>query len=164
MSDQYSLGVVLYEMLCGRAPFLGPPALVLYMARHDDPLLPRSLRPGLARSLETICLKAMARDPSDRYPSCRALAADLRQWLTTGRTGSTRPHPPIAIDRAIRWLGQRPDMAVSTALALIGVATSTALATALLGSASPVPASPDVSAATHAARPWIASSPAHGPR
>jgi serine/threonine protein kinase len=164
VSDQYSLGVVLYEMLCGRAPFLGPPALVLYMARHDDPPTPRSLRPGLPRSLETICLKAMARDPSDRYPCCRALAADLRQWLTTGRTGSTRPRPPVAIDRAIRWLGQRPDMAVSTALALIGVATSTALATALLGSASPVPASPDVSAATHATRPWIASSPAHGPR
>ncbi len=80
-SDQYALGVVLYELLTGRTPFEGPPSIVLYHALHTEPPPPRSLRPVLPRDLETVCLKAMARRPADRYPDCQALADDLRRWL-----------------------------------------------------------------------------------
>jgi serine/threonine protein kinase len=129
-SDQYSVGVVLFEMLTGRAPFLGPPALVVYYSRFDAPTRPRELRPGIPGALERICLKAMARRPSDRYPTCQALAADLRRWLRRNRAADAPSPRPLG--KAVAWLRDRPGASVSAALALIGLVTSTALASTLL--------------------------------
>src|SRR5581483_10314172 len=81
LADQYSLGVLLYELLTGRTPFSGPPAAVVYRVIHHDPPAPRTIRPNLPPDLETICLKAMARRPTDRYPMCRMFADDLGRWL-----------------------------------------------------------------------------------
>ena len=81
-ADQYSLGVVLYELVCGRSPFQGPPAVVLYNAVHVKPPRPRELNPDLPRELERIILRTLAKDPTARYPSCQALADDLTRWLS----------------------------------------------------------------------------------
>jgi len=80
-SDQYSLGAVLYETLCGQPPFFGPPSYVLFHAIHHDPPSPRTIDSRIPRSLATICQKAMAKLPDRRYSSCQALADDLRRWL-----------------------------------------------------------------------------------
>jgi serine/threonine-protein kinase len=80
-SDQYSLGAVFYELLCGRPPFSGPPSYVLFHAIHHVPPSPRSVAPRVPRPLAAICLKALAKRPEQRYADCRALAEELRRWL-----------------------------------------------------------------------------------
>jgi len=81
-SDQYSLGAVLYETLCGQPPFFGPPSYVLFHAIHHDPPSPRTIDSRIPRPLAAICQKAMAKQPDRRYSSCQALADDLHRWLS----------------------------------------------------------------------------------
>lgn len=81
-SDQYSLGVVLYEILTGRLPFHGKNIpQILYQIQNNEPPSPRTLHPAVPEDLEAICLKAMSRDPADRYTDLEAFAADLQRWL-----------------------------------------------------------------------------------
>jgi serine/threonine protein kinase len=79
-SDTYALGVILYELLTGRTPFQGTTMEVLDQVRHAEPLPPRRIEPEIPTSLETICLKCLEREPSKRYSSAAALAADLRRF------------------------------------------------------------------------------------
>lgn len=93
-SDQYALGVMLYEMLTGRRPFNGTVTEVLGKILHVEPDSPTALRPDLDPKPAAVCLKAMAKDPSARYASMRQFADALAKFATDAP--SSRPAPATA--------------------------------------------------------------------
>ena len=86
-TDIYSVGVILFEMLCGRLPFDGEsPVSVALQQVEQNPKALRSLNPSVPVGLEQITLHAMAKNPDDRYTDCGEMIADLRRWLADPKT------------------------------------------------------------------------------
>ena len=81
-SDLYSLGIVLYEMLTGKAPFDGDsPVSIAYKHVREDPLPPSMVNPDISAGLEAVVMKALAKNPENRYQGAIEMRSDLERCL-----------------------------------------------------------------------------------
>jgi serine/threonine protein kinase/class 3 adenylate cyclase len=90
-ADIYSLGVLLFKVIAGREPFVGGTVHEIIQAHlHEDPPPPAVFNPDVADGLQRICLKALEKEPSQRYLSANDMRADLERFLR-GEVVRTRP-------------------------------------------------------------------------
>ncbi|MCA9092048.1 MAG: protein kinase [Planctomycetaceae bacterium] len=110
--DVYALGMVLYQLLTGACPFLKQNIGETIHAVTSEVLpKPSKLRRGISRDLETICLKSLRRDQSERYASAEELAADLERYLGGH---PIRARDVSAFERAIKWTRRYPALTIAT--------------------------------------------------
>jgi serine/threonine protein kinase/Tfp pilus assembly protein PilF len=132
-TDIYGLGATLYALLTGRPPVASTDILeaIRRVERGDIPA-PRSIDPSISKSLEAICLKAMALKPEDRYASARALADDVTRWLDDRTVTAYRE--PI-VQRLSRWERRHRAWAQAGVAALLVVTIVATTAAVAIGGA-----------------------------
>jgi beta-lactam-binding protein with PASTA domain/predicted Ser/Thr protein kinase len=97
-SDVYALGCVLYEMLTGRPPFTGDtPLSIAYKQVREDPELPSAVNPDVPSAMDAITMKALAKNPDNRYSSAGEMQEDLQRFLS----GQSVQATPLLADQTM---------------------------------------------------------------
>ena len=164
-SDIYSLGVMLYQLAVGRLPYDADTPLAVVLKHINEPLpVPRALKPDLPEGVERVVVKALAKNPDDRYPTVAEMMADLKRAL--GLPADVTPTDSMKAGSAVKLAGTTVVGRVGAATPQPGRATSSATV-ARAGASStvarpPAPAAAGARAELEAALP--AARPAGRPR
>ena len=127
-SDIYSTGCVLYELLVGRTPFVGDSALSMaYQHVHEDPLPPSRVNPDVTPQMDAIVLRALAKDPDDRFPTAEAMATEIRRVLAGGEALPTTQvvAGPLPVPSPTGAMQSTTVLPPATALAPAGLVSDT---------------------------------------
>lgn len=123
-ADIYAIGVILYECLTGRTPFVGTSVMdTLHQVQNQEAVPPSYLQPKVPSDLETICLKCLQKEPEKRYGNAGELADDLQRFLD-GKPIQARPISTT--ERLLRWGKRNPRVAVLSA-SLVALLLTTAI-------------------------------------
>ena len=121
-SDVYSLGVTLYELLARRRPFEGRTRDRIF---HDicqlEPIPPRRFEPRIPADLETICLRAIEKEPRRRHATAAELAEDLRRFAAERPILSKRAG---RLAKAVKWARRRPGVSLAATVAFLAILTA----------------------------------------
>ena len=116
-SDVYGLGATFYEILTGQPPFTGESSeQILERVRSDNPQPPRQVKPLTPPALEAICLKALQRDPGNRYATARQLAEELERYLADEPVTA---YPETLPEMLRRWSRRHRTLASTAAAATL---------------------------------------------
>ena len=116
-TDVYGLGAILYELLTGRPPFAGAEVEeVLRQVREAEPARPRQVWAGVPRALEAVCLRALAKEPAERYASAGELAREVQRWLADEPVAA---YPEPAAARLGRWARRHQTLSAGLAVLLV---------------------------------------------
>jgi hypothetical protein len=109
-TDQYALAIMAYEILTGRPPFQGPPMRMMYLHASEPPQPPGTLNPRIPEEVNGVLLKALAKNPQDRFTSISAFAQALQQALQSadGPTIVKNPITPPAHNNPLPETVLRP--------------------------------------------------------
>lgn len=116
LSDVYSLGIVLYEVLARDVPFRGTTRRILEQVLHENPVAPGLIQDAIPKDLETVCLKAISKDRGQRYSSALAFAEDLQCWLD-GEPVQARPIGNVL--KIGRWLRRHANAVGAVAILIL---------------------------------------------
>jgi WD40 repeat protein/serine/threonine protein kinase len=126
-SDVYSLGLTLYELLTLRPAFNEADRNKLVKrVMHDEPVRPRKLNRSVPRDLETVVLKAIARDPAHRYQTPSEMAEDLKRFVEDRPVKARRIS---GAERLWRWCHRNPALAGMAAVVVLTLAAGTTVST-----------------------------------
>ncbi|HEV3080915.1 MAG TPA: protein kinase [Gemmataceae bacterium] len=132
-TDIYGLGSILFEILTGRPPHMGPDTItVLRQIMHGETPRARAVAPRVPAALDAICAKALARSRAERYARALHLADDVHRWLADEPVAA---YPESWTARAWRWVKHHRPLVASVAAAVVVAALSLAAATGLLARA-----------------------------
>ena len=122
LTDIYSLGAALYTCLTGKPPFIGKSKEeTVFLVRMQTPVAPRELNSAIPRDLETICLKCLEKEPTDRILSAQMLSDELTRFL---KNKSIQTKPPRWWERFRKWCQRNPSIAALILVFLIGFVTT----------------------------------------